>query len=79
MQKAFGKEEMGHSQVKDRFRWFKEERMSVKSDEGLGRPSTSRNQLMINKVHSAMLGKWRTTIRELSDKLRLSLFWYSPF
>jgi hypothetical protein len=36
------------------------------------RPSTSRNQLMTDKVHPAVLDNHRITIRELSDKLRLS-------
>ena len=63
---------MGHSQVKEWFRWFKEGWTTDKSDEGLGRPYMSRNQLMINKVHSKMLDKWRITIRHISDELGLS-------
>lgn len=62
---------MGHSKVKEWFRWFKESWMSVESDEGLGRPYTSRTQLIINPC-SKMLGTWRITISEISDKLGLS-------
>ena len=46
--------------------------MSVESDEGLGRPYMSRNQLIITKVHSTMLEKCRITIREIFDELGLS-------
>jgi hypothetical protein len=60
---------MGHSQVNEWFRWFKEGQMTVESDEGLGRPYMSRSQLMINTVHSKMLDKRRITIREISDEL----------
>jgi hypothetical protein len=47
---------MGHSQVKEWVRQFKEGRTTVESDEGLGWPYMSRNQLMVNEVHSKMLG-----------------------
>ena len=46
--------------------------MSVESDECSGKPCTSRNQLMIDKVHSAMLDKQQLTIRQLSKELGLS-------
>jgi hypothetical protein len=63
---------MGLSQVKEWFRSFKAGGMTVESEEGLGRPYMSKNQLMINKVHSKVLDKCRITIREISDELRLS-------
>jgi hypothetical protein len=70
MQKATGNEAIGYLQLK---KWFKEGQTSVESDKRLGRPSTSRNQMIINKVPSAMmLDKWRITIRQLSDELELS-------
>ena len=69
IQKAFGNETMDHMQDKEWFRWFKEEWTSVKSDEHSGRPSTSRNKLMIDTVCSAMLDNHRITFRQLSDKL----------
>jgi hypothetical protein len=43
-----------------------------KTDEHSGKPSMSRNQLMIDRVHSAMLDNRRIKIRELCDKLGLS-------
>jgi hypothetical protein len=53
--------------------------MTVKSDEGLGRPYMSRNQLMINKVHSKMLDKWRITIREINPHLSEHSQWEAYF
>jgi hypothetical protein len=64
IQKAFGNEAMGHTQVKE---W-----RSVKNNEHLGRSPTSRNQLMIYKGCSVMLDNWKITTRELSDRLGLS-------
>jgi hypothetical protein len=72
IQKTFGNEATGRMQVKESFRWFKEGQTSVESDEWSGRPSMSNNQLMIDKVHSVMLGNHRITSRELSDELGLS-------
>ena len=60
---------MGRTQVKERFRRFKEKQKSLESVEGSDRPSMSRNQLIIDKVRSAMLDNRRITIRELSDEL----------
>jgi hypothetical protein len=69
IQRGFGNKAMGHTQVKEWFRWLKERWMSVESDERSGRPYTSRKQLMIDKVHSVMLGNLKITIREHSDEL----------
>jgi transposase len=72
IQEAFGNEAMGLTQVKEWFRRFKEGQISAKSDERSGRLSMSRNQVMIDKLHSAVLDNQRITIRELSDELGLS-------
>jgi transposase len=69
IQKAFWNEAMGHTQVTEWFRQFREGWTSLKSDERSGRPSTSRNQLMIDKVRSAKPDTRRITIRQLSDEL----------
>ena len=45
IQKAFGNEAMGHTQVMEWFRLFKEGQTSAESDERSGRPSTGRKQL----------------------------------
>jgi hypothetical protein len=72
IQKAFENEAMGHTQVQEWFRRFKEGWMSAESDECSGTPSMSRNKVMIDKVCSAVLDNHRITIRELSDELGLS-------
>jgi hypothetical protein len=68
-QKTSGNEAMGCMQVKEWFMSLKEGWMSVERDEHSGRPSTSRNKLMTDKVRSAMLDNWQITTRELSDEL----------
>ena len=67
IQKTFGNEAAGRTQIKAWFRWFKEERTSVASDERSGMPTMSRNSLMIDTV----LGNRRITIREMYDGLGL--------
>jgi len=72
IQKAFGNEVLGCTQIKEWVRWCKEGRTSVENDEHSGRPSTNRNQLMFARVRFSMLDNQRITIRELSDELGLS-------
>jgi AraC-like DNA-binding protein len=72
-QKTFGSEAIGHTQVNEWCRCLKEGRTSVEGDEHSGRPSMSRNQLIIDKVHFVMRDNHRITIRELSDELGFSL------
>ena len=48
LQQAYGEDAMGRAQVFDWFRPFKEGRTSVESDPRSGRPSTSRNEEMID-------------------------------
>jgi hypothetical protein len=55
IQKSFGKKAMGCTQVKEWFMQFKEEHTPAESGERSGRPSTSRNQLLTDKVPSAVL------------------------
>jgi hypothetical protein len=66
---TFGNEAMGCTQFKEWFKWFKERRLLVQSDEHSGRPSMGRNQLMIDKVCSAVLDNHRTAMRQLSDQV----------
>jgi hypothetical protein len=78
IQKAFGNEAMGCTQIKEWCRRCKEGRMSVEIDEHSGRPSRSRNQLMIDKVCFSLLDNQRITIRELCDELGLSFCLVQP-
>jgi len=53
---------MGHTQVFDWFRRFKEGRTSTESDPRSGRPSTSRNEEMIAKVRTIIHNNRRVTV-----------------
>ena len=67
LQQAYGEDAMGHTQVFDWFRQFKEGRTSIESDPCLGRPSTSRNEEMIAKVRTVVHNNRRLTVREIAD------------
>jgi hypothetical protein len=71
IQKTFGNEATGRTQIKAWFRWFKEERTSVASDERSGMPTMSRNSVMIDTVRYAVLDNRRITITEMYDGLGL--------
>jgi histone-lysine N-methyltransferase SETMAR len=73
IQKTFGNEAIGRTQIKKWFRRFKEGRTSAVSDERSGRPSTSGTQVIIDKLRFAVLDNRRITIRELTDALGLSV------
>ncbi|XP_026808809.1 protein GVQW3-like [Rhopalosiphum maidis] len=51
---AYGDETMSRARVFEWFKRFKEGRTTVKSDEREGRPSTSRNEEMIQKIRTAI-------------------------
>ena len=52
LQQAYSEDAMGHTQVFDWFRQFKEGRTSIESDLRSGQPSASRKKEMIVKVCS---------------------------
>jgi len=64
---------MGRTQVFDWFRRFKERRTSVESDTSSGRPSTSRNEEMIDKVRRVFRNNRRLTVREIADDCGISV------
>ncbi|XP_026822225.1 protein GVQW3-like [Rhopalosiphum maidis] len=51
---AYGDETMSRARVFEWFKRFKEGRTTVESDEREGRPSTSRNEEMIQKIRTAI-------------------------
>jgi hypothetical protein len=51
---AYGDETMSRACVFEWFKRFKEGRTTVESDEREGRPSTSRNEEMIQKIRTAI-------------------------
>ena len=73
LQQAYGEDVMGHTQVFDWFRRFKEGRTSVESDPRSGRLSTSRNEEMIAKVRKIVRSNRRLTVREIADDCGISV------
>ena len=73
MQQSCAEDAMGHTQVFDWFRRFKEGRTSVESDPHSGRPSTSRNEEMIAKVRIIVRNNRRLTVREIADDCGISM------
>ena len=50
IQQAFGSEGLSQTQIKQWFKRFKDDRASVESDPRSGRPSTSRNEKVMDQV-----------------------------
>ena len=73
LQQAFGEDAVGHTQVFDWFRRFKEGRNSIESDLRSGRPSTSRNEEMIAKVRTNVRSNRRLTVQEIADDCGISV------
>jgi len=73
LQLAYGEDAMGHTQVSDWLRRFKEGRTSVESDPHSGRPSTSRNKEMIAKVRTIVCNNKRLTVWEIADDCGISM------
>ena len=67
LQEAYGEDAMGHTQVFYWFCQFKEGRTSVESDPRSGRPSTSSNEEIIDKVRTFVLNNRRLTVRDIAD------------
>lgn len=69
---VYGDETMSRVRVFEWYKRFKEGRKTVESDEREGRPSTSRNEEMIQKLRTAIRGNRRLTIMELSNEFQIS-------
>jgi hypothetical protein len=63
---GFGDDGMGITQIKERYNRFKDGRTSVESDARSGRPSTSLNDELIDKVRTLVMQDRRVTVRELA-------------
>ncbi|PNF33352.1 hypothetical protein B7P43_G05686 [Cryptotermes secundus] len=72
IQQAFGDDAMGVTQIKEWFNRFKHGRMSADSEQRSGRPSTSRNADVIEKVRTLILEDRRLAIREVADEVGIS-------
>ena len=71
IQRIFGDDAMGITQIKEGYNRFKDGRTSVKSDARSGRPSTSRNEL-IDQVRALVMQNRRVTVRELAEEVGIS-------
>lgn len=71
LQKAFGDECMGKTQIKEWYKRFKSGRTSVDSDPRSGRPSTTTTPDNVERVRVAIEQDRCLTVRELEDDLGL--------
>jgi hypothetical protein len=60
------------AETKEWFNRFKNGRMSTDSDQRSGRPSTSRNADVIDKVRSLIMEDHRLTAWEIADEVGIS-------
>ena len=73
IQQAFGNEAMGTTQIKEWYNRFKDGRTSVESEARSGRPSTSRNEIVVDQVSTLLMQDHQITIREIADKAGVSI------
>ncbi|PNF23319.1 hypothetical protein B7P43_G17106 [Cryptotermes secundus] len=64
IQQAFGDDAMSNSRIKEWYNRFKYGRTSVDSERRSGRPSTSRNENVIEQVRTLVVEDRRITVRE---------------
>jgi len=67
IQQAFGDDAMSITRIKEWYNRFKDGSTSVDSELRHGRPSTSRNDNVINQVRTLVMQDRRITVRELAD------------
>ncbi|PNF32294.1 hypothetical protein B7P43_G16679 [Cryptotermes secundus] len=69
IQQAFGDDAMSNSWIKEWYNHFKDGRTSVDSEPCSGRPSTSRNENVIEQVQTLVMEDRRITVRELANEI----------
>jgi transposase len=69
---AFGDQAMSRTQVFEWFRKFKNGRQSIESDARTGRPATSNNDIITNKVRDLIKQDRRLTVREIAEEVGIS-------
>ena len=72
IQRVFGDDAMGVTQIKEWFNRFKNGRTSVESDERPGRPQTARNAAVVERVRHLILEDRRLTVREIAEDVGIS-------
>ncbi|PNF29274.1 hypothetical protein B7P43_G08953 [Cryptotermes secundus] len=73
IQQAFGDDAMSNSRIKEWYNRFKDGRTSVDSEPRSGRPSTSRNENVIEQVRTLVMEDRRITVRELANEIGVSI------
>jgi len=64
---------MSITRIKEWYNGFKDGSTSVDSEPRHGRPSTSRNDNVINPVQTLLMQDRRITVRELADEVGVSI------
>jgi transposase len=72
IQRVFSDDAIGITQIKEWYNRFKDGRMSVESDTRSGRPSTSRNDELIDQGRTLVMQGRRVTVRELVEEVGIS-------
>jgi len=72
IQRVFGDDAMGTTQIKGWYNRFKDCRTSVDSDARSGRPSTSRNDELIDQVRTLVMQDHRVTVWELAEEVGIN-------
>ena len=68
IQQAFGNDTLSPTQIKQWFKHFKDGRTFVESDHCSGRPSTSRSNELMDRVHEKVLKDHYITIQEITGE-----------
>jgi len=72
IQRVFSDDTMGITQIKECYNRFKDGQTSVYSDARSGRPSTNRNDELIDQMRTFVVQDHRVTVRELAEEVGLS-------
>ena len=72
IQQGFGDETLSQTQIKKWFNRLKNSQLSVESEACSGRPSTSRNQEVVEKVFQIVMEDHRLTLRKIVEEVRIS-------
>jgi histone-lysine N-methyltransferase SETMAR len=72
IQRVFGEDAMGITQIKEWYNIFTDGHTSVESDAHSGRPSTSRNDELIDQVRALVMQDRHVTVRELAEEVGIS-------
>ena len=71
MLQAFGDEALSQTQIKKWFNHFQNSQMSAKSEARSGRPFTSQNEEVIEKIHQIVMKDHCLTLRKIFENVRI--------